>query len=368
MPHNNLFISNFGSILFTSTGTTLNASGESKSVIGQIFLQAGSGSKTISAGGGGSLLWWPESVTFANATSRINVGIQDVNTSTGLEDGTFDVSAELVGGTDVISAGLQSIVMESGSKTINHGDIVAIVVEMTVRGGVDSVNVTNELPSLFSGGGVPYGTQDVGTLSKTSACLLTRIIFDDGSLGWIFGMVSIPNTAVTTITFNSSSTPDEYCSAFTPNENFYINGIGLFLGSIAAGDDFEMLVYESPSSSPNPIVTLTPSSAVTGATGAFGSSVFYVCTKTLLRAGIEYGVAIRPTTVNDILMSYRDYGTFEDFKASLPFGTSTKLLARTDNTGNFSEVDTSQFAYTLLSLAGPASGGLKLVGSGGLVG
>jgi len=41
--------------------------------------------------------------------------------STGLEDGTFDVYADLVGGTDTITGSADQLTaMETGTKTITH--------------------------------------------------------------------------------------------------------------------------------------------------------------------------------------------------------------------------------------------------------
>ena len=69
---------------------------------------------------------------FSNGSTNLRIGLQDVTPATGFEDGTFDVYADLVGGTDTIAEDvILATPMESGTKTVTHGDLLAIAIEMT---------------------------------------------------------------------------------------------------------------------------------------------------------------------------------------------------------------------------------------------
>src|SRR3990172_6421351 len=127
----------------TSSGT-LDAAGEKIVFIGRMYLEGGPGSKTISSAGG-KIDWRTSAVTWATPGSALRVGIADVDLTKGppgRDDGTFDVRKDLVQGTDSLASNTWvSTAMDTGTKTIAHGDLVAIVFELTATLGVDSVQV-----------------------------------------------------------------------------------------------------------------------------------------------------------------------------------------------------------------------------------
>jgi len=94
----------------TSTGvslSTLNATGETAFFVGYCCLQNPlGGSKTISAAGGGKIVWVAFAVTFADAGTTFDVGIQDVSTTAtpSQGDGTWDVKASFTGGGGGVTA------------------------------------------------------------------------------------------------------------------------------------------------------------------------------------------------------------------------------------------------------------------------
>lgn len=88
--------------------TILNATGETLFMVGHVWLENPlSGAKTISAAGGGSIVWRSGSVTFSNGSTVFDVGIQDVSTATAPAqgDGTFDVYASFTGGGGGVTSG-----------------------------------------------------------------------------------------------------------------------------------------------------------------------------------------------------------------------------------------------------------------------
>lgn len=325
-------------VSITAGNQTMNAVGESCAGIGRLHLTTGIGtSKTISAGGGGRILWTSGTTqTFSNGSTNLRVGIQDVDGATGLEDGTHDVFGDLTGGTDTIAAStVIDTDMESGTKTIAHGDTIAIVIEMTARGGADSVTaaIDNSIPSLL-----PYGTSDVGAGPTKSALVLPMftIVFDDGTIGWL-GEDSFAWTVAANTAFNSGSTPDEYCQLVQYPWDFEAAAIVMYLNAIASTDDFEAILYSDPLGTPSVVETITVDVSTTFANN--GGSCFIHLPFTTLRSitrNTRYGIAIRPTTANSVQLMQLSLGGAA-LRAVLPLGTNVSLGTRTNQSGAFSE-------------------------------
>jgi len=362
-----------------ASNVTLDAAGESLAVVGYLRLQLGaSGSKTCSSAGGAIYYHTGTSVTFSNGSSNLRLGLQDP-ASTGLEDGTFDVQADLVGGTDTITTNSwYKIPMESGTKTLAEGDLVAIAVELTARGGADTLTVRRAISNVFGdttapGSGFPYGTADTGTLAKSTNMLAAAILFDDGTIGWIDGVPPIPLSGDgATLSINVTSSPDEYIGTFTPVAPMRVTGI-LWGGltSIATTDDFEVILYQDPSNTPSVIqaVAIDPDFVTNG-------NCLAKITPVTLAAGTEYGVAIRPTTVNNITIRYFDLLTGNDGlkQGMATLGVPCKFSQRTSQSGAFGEVQTYYMPLFGLLVNGldngaGGAGGLKhpFALSGGLV-
>lgn len=327
-----------------TANTTLDAAGESRAYIGKVYLAGGTGSKTISSAGG--KIWWRTAgTTFANAGTTIRVGIQDVNAS-GLEDGTFDVYDDLVGGTDTITGSADQVTtMSSGTKTINHGDLIAVVIEMTAKGGTDSVIVagTNASPLARSTNvNFPYTSVDTGTLAKAATGVVgSSIIFDDGTLGWIGFQAFAPGILTATATnVSSTSNPDEMAAIFQVPFKCKISGGYLYLGSIGSADTFEIVAYSDPLGTPTIIETLTPDQDLSG-TSAASPYCFWFTTPITISPNTNYAISLRPTAANNISFSYVSLGSGNDeFKKAFPFGTGIKHGGRIDQTGAFTEVQT----------------------------
>jgi hypothetical protein len=353
--------------LGNNTGTLQNASGESYGVIGHVRIAGNATSKVISAAGSGKILWQTAAVTFATAGSAYRVGIQDANTSTGVEDGTFDVFKEYVQGTDTITANAYNVAtMSSGTKTISDGDLIVIVAEFTTRNGADAINSNGVGPGVTQSalfGGFPYGTSDAGALARlTSSYLHALIQFDDGTVGWILGTMPI-SKAATSVAVNTGTTPDEYCASFTPSYKVEIDGLGSLLSGIAGTDSFETILYSDPLGTPSVVNTVTPDpDVVAQVAGNLGVHLFHE-PPTSLTAGSTYCVAIRPTTANSINYGYIDTASSaaaDIIRGALPLA-GAKVLSRSDQTGAFSVVSNNYIPVLVLGVSGVDDG----IGGGG---
>lgn len=315
---------------------TLDAAGESAFIIGAVHLEGGAagGTKTISAAGSGKLYTRFGAVTFANGSTNLRMGLQDVDASTGIEDATFDVYADLVGGTDTITANtVRETTMTSGSKTLTHGDVIAIGCELTGRGGADSlvmqaVNHTTAAPSLF-----PYRTVDSGSgpAKGTGTLPMFTIVFDDGTRGWIDPFFCVNGNTGTA--FAANSTPDERALVFELPFKAVLEGVDIFVGAIASGDDFEVVFYTDPTGTPVAAQTITVDPDLIGANSSGWVRVKF--TEVTLEADTLYAIAVRPTTNNAIQIYQVDFA-FAALKGPTPLGDNWSLGTRSNQSGAFS--------------------------------
>lgn len=346
------FYNNFGIVYHsvldrgtTSTQGTMDAAGESNFSIGYCVLEGGSGSKTISSAGG-KIHWAAGGITFANGSTILRVGIQDVATS-GLEDGTFDVYGDYTSAAAPTASSFNTKAMSSGTKTISHGDLIAVGLEMTARGGTDSVMVTCYTTIIDSGVGgnniFPYRSTDTGsgpTRIATGAIIAT-IEFDDGTLGWIMGGYVFRNINSITATggYNSGSATDEYASVFKIPFKCSISGCYVCVGDIASTDAFEVVLYSDAQGTPVAEVTTTIDPDYVGSTTTTSQVFVRFASPFTLSPGVWYAISVRPTTANSITYGLLSLGSgYEHFKSMFPFGDNCKVSSRTNQTGAFTEV------------------------------
>lgn len=347
------------------TNNICNANGESAFIVGRLTI-VGGGSKTISATGGGSIWWRPQTVTFVNGSTILRVGLQDVDAS-GLNDDTFDVYCEHTTATTVPTSNVvHQSVMTSGTKTVTDGDLIAIGVEMPVRGGTDSVSVRtaatqsgmyNTSSPLF-----PYRVIDIGSGPKkqTSAGGSMFVIeFDDGSLGYVgeFSGVYPGANTTTSNTFHVNSATDEYANLFKLPFKCGISGIVAHVTGVSSPDDFEIVLYSDAKGTPAVELTISVDADYVGTQNGQYHISFPEVT---LLPGVWYAVAIRPTTTNAVSFSYNNMGD-EKYKTLFPFGRDFQVGTRSNQSGAFSVSNTAFFGYLTLLVTslddGVSSGG-----------
>lgn len=201
----------------TATNITLDAANEASICLGHVFTSDGQ-THTLDTSGSSSIGWRAGAVTFANAGTTVKVGLATVDDTTGpasratnvADVVTYSVSASLTGGGGGISANTwHEHVPDTGSLSVGHTDLLAMAVQMTARGGADSVIVTN---SAIGNGAFhrPGVTQFVGGAYTAVASVPNcHITFADGATGWFAGS-SLWSVASTGQTWNSGSATKEY--------------------------------------------------------------------------------------------------------------------------------------------------------------
>lgn len=343
----------------SSIEATLNAANQAVHNVGYLFIEGG-GTKTISSAGGQiRFMSGTATNTLANAGTTIRVGIQDVSSATSPSqgDGTFDVHGDMVGGTFSISdAAPNTVTMSSGSKSLTHGDKIAVVLKVISRAGVDVVRVR---PHTNSGASTAIPKQFPGVTSESATAVFTAlagspiitIIFDDGTRGFIFGGIPIGTTTQyqNTQAFNSGSTPDEYAALFRVNAPTRINGLWAYLLFANTSADCELILYRDALTSPVVVATVTVDA--TQMAQPTGSRQFdaLLATEVDLVPAIYYAVAVRPTTANSVTISYWDFASGADMQG-MTHGEDMFYGTRTNQTGAFTPTTTRRiFAGVFIS-------------------
>lgn len=317
----------------TTTAVTLDAAGESITGVGIVALSTGPGTSKVISSAGGKVCWYPSTNTFANGTTNVRIGVQDV--SAGVEDASFDVQADLVGGTDTITANaIVCTAMESGTKTIAHGDTIAISHEMTARGGADSLVIRHAGASGVIDLPNSYLTVDTtGSPVITAGTLSGALIFDDGTVGWILG--SVP-AVIGVPAANTGTTPDEYATIFRVPFPVSVCGISADLDDIATTDTYEALLYSTPLGTPVAERTITVDPTLNQSATFDGTFRWLFTSAFTPTINTDYAVAIRPTSANSITIHTLQLGSGNAaLRATTPLGTNWQQGTRVDNAGAF---------------------------------
>lgn len=349
-----------------SNSGAMAATADKLAMIGRVYIDGRPGSaKTLSAAGGGSISFRTGTVTFANAGTTIDLGIQDVdNTASagpiGRPDGTFDVKRTLTGGTDIISSNTWTtfaMTGGTGSKSIAHGDLIAVVFDMTARGGSDSV--------ILSLGGSSANLPTTNRFTSSSWQTTTQgaanvvITFDDGTLA-IFD-AGIPfSTAQQVETFDDSSNPDERGIAFQIPWDCKIDALWADVGISGATSDFDVNLYSTPFGTPAAVPGTTFS--IRAEQHGNGSNQFYASfllpAEVTLSRNTDYVLAFKATGAGQVRLQNYVFGNTA-YRAFLPYASIAKVT-RNNGSGAFTAESPAITMYQMgvrISALQDASGG-----------
>jgi hypothetical protein len=211
--------SQWASLLTTGTSGTLDAASEKFAFVGNILICDGSASKTLSSAGGKIHFVAGASTTFANGTTNLDIGVQDTDQAAVFmqPDGTFDTKDTLVGGTDTItSSAINTVTLSTGSKTVTDGMKLAVVFDMTARGGADSVKISASLAGTAAFVPAPATmTNLTGSWTNATDSIPNVLLeFDDGTFGIFYGGQWVPAADSTSGSITTASAPDEWGTRF----------------------------------------------------------------------------------------------------------------------------------------------------------
>lgn len=328
-----------GGLLYYSppASTSVDAAGESCAAIGRIKLSSGPGTtKTFSAAGGARIgVVQQTTITWANGASNLRVGIQGVNATTGVEDGTWSTYGDLTGGTGGLAIEtLSDIPMTSGSVSISHDDLISVVFELTARGGADALRPQrNGPPTTF-----PYSTLDTGSgpVKSSAGVFCFELLFDDGTIGYLTEF-TLP-IVFKNQSYNDSSTPDEYGFAFKLPFTCTTNALFGMIGELDPSEPGELILYSNPFGTPVVEASVSLDSVYSGFIASDAGFYTLPITEFQLLANTPYAVSYRPTnTANRTIQLRTIKSTWKQFNF---FGDNFWGVTRTDNTGAFASSDT----------------------------
>jgi hypothetical protein len=283
---------------------TIDAAGEKVAAMGEVIWADGG---THTMGSSSKIHFRTATITLSDAATNIRIGIQDVNgnngtTTLGLTpDGTFDVYRDIAGNGGVITASNTAYAIQlstSGSKSIAHGTRLAVVWDVTARGGSDSFQVA----AIGSAGYMSFPSTRHYTTSwwaSTGSHPVLLLEADDGVFGILAGAPWF--TAITTTNFSSSSTPDEIGLVFQVPFRCKVDAVVGFWGSSsgAPNADGNWKLYSTPLGTPSQIA----SASVYGEQASYDTSVrprIAYLGEVTLEPGTDYCLALESTGSSNI--------------------------------------------------------------------
>lgn len=349
-----------GTVLPTPvSGTTMDAANEAVICICQIFTSDGA-SHTINTTGSSSMGWRSGSSTFANAGTTVKVGLATVDTTTGPPGRagnvanviTFDVSKTMVGGGGgITSDAWQEHVPDAGTKTIANGDLVAFCVQMTARGGADSV-ISNMGAASSAASVLPEVTQFTGGSYAVAGQLPNfTITFSDGAFGFCYGG-TVFTTPSTTQTWNNTSGTKEYGNYFLLPVPVQIYGL---VGGFVISGDADVVLYSDPLGTPVAQKTFSfdLNWVGSGASAGFTTALFatpYTTTANQPVAGI-----LKPTTATSVSATYL---TLPNSSYQKMFNLGSNAYAINRNSGAFAAQNSNKDRFGIGLLVGAFDSGV----------
>jgi hypothetical protein len=352
-------------------GSAMTAATNKKAFIGHVYIDGRPGSaKTISSAGG-KIYYRTGTTTFANGSTTVDIGIQDVDLVNGpppFPDGTFDVKTTLTGGGGGISsAAFNTATMSAGSKSVSHGDLIAVVFDMTARGGADSVIIrgagrpdSSSINAVLRPKFVGFTGSWFGTVLSHPYCFIE---FDDGTLGVLAGSPLV--AAATTEAFQDSTNPDERALLFQVPFQCKVDALALRMASADANSDSTLTLYETPLGTPNSLasVSLTGQNLVAGT----GAVIVPLASEVTLAADTDYALALKGAGTSNVTLSAMTLDA-TGFRAFLPGGTTLRKGTRNNSSGAFSEESPAVTVYQMavrisqFHASGGSPGGAHILG------
>lgn len=327
----------------SSATPTLDAATEKYAMVGRIYIDGRPGSaKTLSTG---TIQYRTGAVTFANGGTTVDIGIQDVASGAGpiaQPDGTFDVKTTLTGGGGgITTTAWNTATMNSGTKNITHGDLIAVVWDMTARAGADSVTITNG--SIGWGTGVGSSGLPTTNAFVSSAWQTTNtagaarspnviIVFDDGTLGWLDA--TIPFTTVGADTFQDSTNPDERGMIFQVPWSCKVDALWVLGGVTDASSDFTLKLYSDPTGSPSSLASVAVAAENLGVAALNEFVTAPLATEVSLSANTDYIVTMLATGTSNSRLHNIVLGNTAH-RAALNGGTTLAKATRNNSSGAF---------------------------------
>lgn len=351
----------------TASAGTVDATNESVAMIGHLYWEDG-GTHTVDTTGSSSLQWRTNAVTNANGGTTTKVGLADVITTAGpparanhaSDVISFDVAAVFTGGGGGITAtAWNTSVPTTGTKTIAHNQLVAFAIQMTARGGADSIVVLNT--TMLAATNRPQVTTFAsGSYSAATAAPNCIVVANDGTIGWLFGSI-LHSVTASNRTFNNASSPNEYGQLFDLPVGTKVHGIYAMVDPDADGD---FVLYADPLGTP--AIVRTASLDLNTAVSANFQRIYATFdTPYTVNRRTKIAAISKPTSGSSLSIRYR---TFADaaHRVTEIGGTKSYGVSRSGGSGAFSAENSNLDTYYLGLLCSHYDHGIRPVGGLGI--
>jgi hypothetical protein len=348
------------------TGATAMATtGNQLAMIGQLYIDGRAASKTLNTSGSSSIAFRTGTTTWANGSSSMDIGIQGVLTGSGPQaqpDGTFTVKATVAGGAGITTGAWNVVVPTTGSATLNHGDMIAVVFNLTTKAGSDSVIVncgagaTNMFPIC--------NEFQSGSWASSGKSIFPNVVitFSDGTKGtidWTTPATTFGNDTA----FASGTNPNERGVAFQLPWDCEVDGLFSNMFPVDVNSNYSLKLYADPLGTPSVLATIAVLAAQTNGSTSQRWKPFSLASPVALTRNTTYGVTILATGSSNVQGCQITWGAAGD-RVLAPGGTTLQKITRNGSSGAFSGTTTQAYlnGVRICSFTDTAS-----VGGGGVI-
>lgn len=321
--------------LFVS-GTTgvIDATGEKFAMIGRVHWDGRPGSaKTIDTSGSSAIAWYGgTTAVFDDVATTLDVGIQGVGTTgpTAVPDGTYTVKAVVTTAANATptlttASSWHSVVPTTGTASIAHGDLIAVVWDMTNRGGSDAINFTTGanqpvtlLPTTNAYVAAAWG--GVGANAQPAVMLTAS----DGTRGTLDGTTLFGVLA--NLTWADASNPDEYGMIFQVPFACKVDALCCVIRTTDATSDFTISLVSTPESTRATVASVAVDASQLGPATSERFCLFNLASEVSLSANTDYCVAIKATGAGNVRFA-RQSLVHADARKFFPGGTTMRSVA-----------------------------------------
>lgn len=268
-----------------------------------------------------------EGVSFRTATvgtgCTLDVRLETVDLATGQHSGTLaDTSSNNTQVVDSTDDNTWFEVTFTATATVTKGDLLAVVFDVS-----SGTPVGLQLP-MFSDDniptGLPYVVEDDGSPVVAAGAPIVAIKYQ--TIGYVPVVGTWPMDAVTTTTFNNTSTPDVIGSKFQLPYKCRVTGFWLW-----ADMDGDAVVNLYDSDGVTVLASATMDKDIPMAASGAGVTTVYFTSSATLEANTDYWLAVEPSSSTD--MGFYDYTIYSGLEGAAWAGDNFHFSSAKDPSG-----------------------------------
>lgn len=296
----------------------------------------------------------------------LRASLQTVDGATGLPTGT------LLGATNNAAVTYAHSVTTGWKNTdfaevaaVTRGQVIAAVIDIPSFTASDNITIsrwpTNTI-LVF-----PYGISAAGTKGTSDLPVIT-IHYTDGYACLAGANHPGPITRALAIYNSGTAGADEVGLKFSVPFPCTLDKVSMVM-AVAAGANFEVLVYDSDGTS---VLSTTTIDGDVVASTSLGVANFVLTTPVSIVANTGYRVTVRPTTANNVTLEYYTFQSL-DLMDAMEGGSSMCLTSQINQGGVWTDHNSGTFGRPALSLhltafddgvSGGGGGGARVIGAG----